>query len=127
MILGFNKQFKEPILNGSKIHTIRADKNNRWKKGNKIHFATGVRTKDYSQFKFGECKSVQYLRIDYPKCEITGQPIHAPTVQIDNQYITSEEIQELALKDGFKNKADFFKWFKDDFEGVLIHWTNFKY
>lgn len=41
MILSFKKQFLDPIITGSKIHTIRADKPNRWKPGNKIHFATG--------------------------------------------------------------------------------------
>lgn len=42
MLLTFSKpQFKNLILDGTKIHTIRLDKTNRWKKGMKIHFWMG--------------------------------------------------------------------------------------
>lgn len=58
MILSFKKQFSEPILKGTKIHTIREDKPNRWKPGNKIHFANGVRTQNYNCFKESVCISV---------------------------------------------------------------------
>lgn len=47
MILSFKEQFIPKILDGTKIHTIREDKKNRWEAGKKIHFATGVRTKNY--------------------------------------------------------------------------------
>lgn len=38
MILPFKKRFVEPIMDGSKIHTIRRDSNNRWYRGRKVHF-----------------------------------------------------------------------------------------
>ena len=63
MILGFKKQFPPMILVGTKIHTIREDKHDRWKAGNKIHFATGIRTKNYNQFYSGVCKSVQAITL----------------------------------------------------------------
>jgi len=39
----------------------------------------------------------------------------------------SDKMNNFALKDGFNSIEDFFNWFKEDFEGILIHWTNFKY
>ncbi len=42
MILGFKEQFVEKIQNGIKKHTIRADKNNRWRDGMTIHFAQKI-------------------------------------------------------------------------------------
>ena len=117
MVLGFNKRFPELILNGIKIHTIREDKNNRWKQGNKIHFATGVRTKNYNQFKEGECISTQHILI-YRKSEI---------VYIDNRALRRSELKELAISDGFNNVEEFWKWFNKNFEGKIIHWTNKKY
>ena len=70
MILSFNKKFKEPIETGTKIHTIRLDKPNRWRAGKTIHFATGIRTKNYDNFKVGRCMSFQYITISYREAEI---------------------------------------------------------
>ena len=76
MILSFNKKFKVPIETGTKIHTIRLDKPNRWRAGKTIHFATGVRTKNYDNFKVGRCLSFQYITISY--CEAEINPMLAP-------------------------------------------------
>ncbi|MBE7411382.1 MAG: hypothetical protein HS129_04840 [Leptospiraceae bacterium] len=65
MILGFKQQFIRPILDGTKIHTIREDVHNRWHVGNKIHFATGVRTKNYKQFLEKFCTGTQTIKIKH--------------------------------------------------------------
>ena len=44
MILSFKPQFKQKILDGAKIHTIRKDEANRWHIGRIIHFATAIAT-----------------------------------------------------------------------------------
>lgn len=59
----------------AKKHTIRADKHNRWKVGNKIHFVVNNRTKDRFQFapiikctgtqKIQIIKSVEFARIRF--------------------------------------------------------------
>lgn len=125
MNLGFKPKFVAPILAGQKIHTIRKQ-TTRWKPGKKIHFAIGIRTKDYKCFKEGVCKSVQDIEIryvnpdsDYPAVWIDGKEhrvFHRPCVLL-----------QLAMNDGFKNLEDFFTWFDADFSGILIHWTNRKY
>ena len=134
MILGFKKQFVTPIIKGEKIHTIREDKNNRWKKGNLIHFATGMRTKNYNQFKIDICKSVQKIEIKYRLGFNDEKRI--PSVFVDGKkfvegleigYSDFPKLIELINNDGFELAKDFFDWFNKDFKGKIIHWTDYLY
>ena len=131
MVLGFNEQFVNKILDGSKIHTIRFDNGNRWKVGNKIHFATGVRTKKYKQFMEGTCIDVQKILITRFNCNEFN-------ISIDNKKLSRHQCELLSKKDGFNNLIDFIEWFlplkncsfeygPHTWSGRLIHWTNFKY
>jgi hypothetical protein len=130
MILGFKPQFKGKIINGQKIHTIRKDYPGRWKAGNVIHFATGIRTKDYNQFWYGYCKSVQDIVMirDYSQ----GNSPIIFNVLINNKKLSSLEIEDLARNDGFEdNLIEFINWFLPEpkwiFKGKIIHWTNKMY
>lgn len=114
-----------------KIHSIRAGE--RWKPGMTIHMATGVRTKEYSRFNgdgigLDKCKSVQLIRIKYE-----NKDSDYPIVWIDNKEYRYYERHDfialniLAVNDGFDSFDQFCKWFSSDFEGQIIHWTDFKY
>lgn len=127
MVLGFKEIFVDKILSGSKIHTIREDKHNRWKPGKKIHFATGVRTKSYKQFYEGICTGTQTIHISredsygrtYVFISIDGKV----PLQVNNG-----QVQQLAKNDGFVNLRHFLDWFDvEDFQGKIIHWTKFRY
>lgn len=132
MILGFKPQFKEKIQSGSKIHTIRIDKNNRWFPGRKIHFATGVRTKNYECFKEDKCKSVQSVEMKFFKSGLM-------LIAIDGKLpLHKVEAKSFAEKDGFGTLEDFYDFFvkgkdkKKNFRAItikakIIHWTDFKY
>lgn len=132
MVLGFKKQFVAKILDGTKIHTIREDKNRRWKPGNDIHFATGVRTKEYKQFHKGKCSKVDEIEI------IWNHPFRADfnssscvmvdgkgyfSVIVNNRRLGYSEICQLAKNDGFSNVNEFAEWFNSSFKGRLIHWS----
>ena len=133
MILSFKKQFTELIVKRDKIHTIREDPTNRWKAGNKIHFATGVRTKHYNQFAAGKCHSVQYITIlweDRPVVYIGDSEDSIMPFYFKNDDVTYGAGQMLALvkNDGFASLKDFFEWFsKDIWAWKIIHWTDLKY
>lgn len=136
MILAFKEQFRKLILQGTKIHTIREDKPNRWKKGNTIHFATGVRTKNYECFEELTCWSVQKIEIKYfcENCSTTAVTVFVGDKMIGGALMKHCQIQschdsvlQLALNDGFKDVNEFLEWFSEDFEGKIIHWTNKKY
>lgn len=122
---GFQKISKIEIY--PKLHTIRAG--NRWKAGDKIHMAYGVRTKNYEQFNKGiseleYVKSVQNFAIKwYPGDDI--HPNGSITVGIDGTII--DDVNQLAINDGFDDLLYFMKWFNKDFTGQIIHWTNLRY
>ena len=133
MILSFKPQFKQKILNGTKIHSIRLDLHQRWQAGKEIHFATGVRTKNYDCFHLLRCQSIQKIEIEYihksiidTYSYITLEGIRIK-VKIDNKIIDIYQICALSGNDGFATVQDFFICFNKDFTGVIIHWTNYKY
>jgi len=128
MILSFKEQFKQPILDGVKLHTVRDDKGNRWHAGQKIHFATGVRTKKYKQFKEGECLSTQVILMS-----IT--PFDELVITIGNKSLEHFQKKKFIKIEGFSQWIDFYRWFspliKASPDGIyrakLIHWTTLKY
>ena len=113
-----------PISNPPKIHTIRAGE--RWKKGDRIHMATGVRTKKYNCFNndfqtLHYVASVQEILIKNLFDDHNG-------VWVDGRKLSSKELETLAQNDGFDNVNDFWDWFKwQDFTGQIIHCTNKRY
>ncbi len=120
MTLGFTEikngkptNFKEKILSGEKIHTIRENKKGRWRKGIILNFVTGSRTPQRNEFKTSSIISTQEITVNGSKVYIEGKLI--------------SDIAALAINDGFSNAESFFEWFNGDFEGVIIHWTNYKY
>jgi hypothetical protein len=129
MILGFLKgfnvngrrketDFENKIKKGIKLHTIRVDGKNRWRKGMKIHFATGNRTPQYNCFKEGVCTGTQTIEIrDHY------------SVLIGGRMQTNDQIQDIAINDGFDTIEDFWAWFDQytPFTGKIIHWTNIRY
>lgn len=121
MVLGFKPQFVEKILNGSKIHTIRVDKNKRWQRGKKIHFAMGVRTKKYFQFKEGVCKFTQAVELRADTREIY-LGLNGKINLLDKKHN-----EMFAKNDGFNTEDEFWNWFKEPFSGTVIHWTDFVY
>lgn len=50
-----------------------------------------------------------------------------PSIYVDNKLLKISEMIKLAHNDGFDLLYQFIEWFNKDFEGKIIHWTNFKY
>lgn len=105
-----------------KFHTIRADPKDRWKVGNNIHMVINNRTKDRFQFALVvKCKRVQEIEI------IQSEYINDCKVKVDGRLLSLEDMQQLAWNDGFSSLVEFWMWFKEDFKGKIIHWTDLKY
>ena len=133
MILTFSRDsFVESIINGTKKHTIRDDKPNRWKVGRKIHFWLGNprntrrKTKPY-QFGIGECSRVETIRMDFAVPEDWQNDI----VYIGDDIIlkSDDELNALAENDGFDNWFQMKNWFDNEdkqYFGKLIFWKNFE-
>lgn len=122
MILGFKPQFVEKILSGSKIHTIREGIRSRWREGMKIHFATGVRTKNYKQFKEGICMGTRRIEI-----EPDSKTVFIIVNQTGVATFNNKGVETLAKNDGFDSVDDFWVWFNQPFSGRIIYWTKEPY
>lgn len=127
MVIGFNSQFKDKILSGIKIHTIRDDVNDRWNKGRTMQMATVVRTKNYNCFKEDVCTGYQRMFL-FPEIR---------EIEIYTDYgwvrLLPEDHKQFAKNDGFDSVDSFWEWFLKDANGKhrldkkLIHWTKFRY
>lgn len=129
MILTFTKpQFKDLIKQGIKIHTIREDKNNRWKASNPIQFWFGnprnIHTKNSHQFGTGLCSRVETIRIDFA----VEEEWQHDTVYIGDNIVLKkpEELKALAINDGFETWSQMRLWFENpecQFSGKIIFWN----
>jgi hypothetical protein len=119
-----------------KLHTIR--EGNRWKAGDRIHMAYGVRTKNYQCFNEGIpelefVKSVQSIEITHytihmKPLEIMGIKGGSSTyiaMWIDGEYYGG--YRQVAINDGFEDVDQFYKWFKKDFSGQILHFSDLRY
>lgn len=121
MLLTFTKpKFEGLIKENIKQHTIRADKNNRWKVGNTIQFWNGnprnVHAKNKPhQFGTGVCSRIDRIAI-YPN----ENRIIIADFSVSNTVV----LDDIAKNDGFENWEEMKTFFTEDFEGKLIFWNN---
>ena len=133
MVIGFQKEFVSKIKDGTKIHTIREDKNDRWKAGRKMHLSTGVRTSEMKIFAEKVCVSVQSIEFRWKIITDTNQMPDKFSLQIfiDKKDVTNKiNLASLAKADGFDTFFDFIQWEawdKKHFKGKIIHWTDKRY
>lgn len=129
MLLTFTKpQFKNLIKQGIKQHTIREDKNSRWKVGNSIQFWMGnprnVHAKNKPhQFGTGVCSRVETIRMYFDLAE----DWQTDSVKIGNDIFlkTKDELNAFAVNDGFENWSQMKLWFDNEdkmFVGKIIFW-----
>ena len=113
-----------------KLHTIREDKNDRWKPRVMIDFFINARQKN--MFRFAPrvpVVSTQRILMSYAYANIIQITING---RILNDW---QEKEKLAINDGFESWDDFVDYFipiieKSEngfFTGKIIHWTDLKY
>jgi hypothetical protein len=113
-----------------KLHTIREDKNNRWKPGTMIDFFINARQKN--MFRFAPkipVVSEQKIEINW-FCKKEYEPFYwwkNVTICVDDVYLSCEQCIELAQNDGFDTIEDFFNYFNKNYKGKIIHWTDLRY
>jgi len=123
MLLGFKKQFREYVKEGSKRHTIRANRKRPFRVGEICHCYTGLRTKNSELLGRWRCVKVASIRISPG-----SDPMR---VWINDEELSHSEIVLLAFADGFRTETparsmrEF--WIHNhgcaDFFGVIIHWN----
>lgn len=113
-----------------KKHTIRKDTKRRWKEGMDIHMVINNRTKDRFQFApVLKVKSIQRVFMTYAYNDLIQ-------ISVDGTELFGHDQRLIFAKnDGFDTWEDFFNWFypiimndpKEQFSGILIHWTDLEY
>lgn len=114
----------------AKLHTIREDKKDRWKKGMNIDFFINCRQKNMKRFApvLPVVSTQKFKIIYYDNTNTVWEFPHLKfAVRVDNRRLEPAEIKILAQNDGFDSAEDFFNYFDKDFSGKIIHWTDFKY
>ena len=100
--LSFQKQFVSMIEDGTKHHTIRRKRKSPIKVGDALYLYTGMRTKQCRLIKDVHCSSVVPVVI-YP---------NLGRVVLDGKMLTLDDVLWFAVRDGFANQMDFFKFFE---------------
>ena len=97
MLLGFKARFAPLVEDGSKTHTIRAERKNPPKAGEMCHCYTGLRRKGARLLGRWPCVKVEGIRI-YDRGGTLG-------VVIDGHDLDRDECNALAWRDGFRGSG----------------------
>jgi hypothetical protein len=139
MLLGFKKRFKDPILIGTKVFTMRKRRKVRPKIGETIHMYTALRTK-YAELITNKEKlmSIQNVRVMIKAKWLAKDLVnYSVRIVVDHRILSKEEILQFVCFDGFKDAQDFCQYWLTDEKGKrkdrvgalmeMYHWTDLKY
>jgi hypothetical protein len=65
--------------------------------------------------------------ISIQKIEIRQSAEESYTVSVDGNMLDEEQLNQLAINDGFPSAEELLSYFSGGFSGKLIHWTAMKY
>jgi hypothetical protein len=121
MLLNFEKRFVPHVEDGSKTHTIRAERKRAPKVGETCHCYTGLRHKGARLLGRWPCVKVE---------RITVTPHE---LRIDGEVLSRDERDAFARRDGFRGPqpwAEMMRYWEHEqpsagewrFDGYVIHW-----
>lgn len=118
---GFKNRFAQPIEQGIKRQTIRADRKDKRrpaKPGDTLTLYTGMRTKHCRKLAIVRCTFCAPLRLD--------RDGDGPAVTIGDRSLSAHEIEALAYDDAFRSTDEFVAFFEAEhglpFAGWIIKW-----
>ncbi|AEL24341.1 hypothetical protein [Cyclobacterium marinum] len=137
MLLGFKKQFTGPILDGTKIFTIREKRKIEPKIGEKLHMYSGLRTKHTELIsKEHTLTGIQTVNMLVSK-SINRLKV---VIYVDDSCLTETQLKMFIQSDGFENIEEFSDfWLEGIFYNkygyrsivknnfVMYHWTGFRF
>lgn len=125
----------------SKLHTIREDKNDRWKPGVMIDFFINARQKNMFRFapRIPVVSTQEIFMTERGGNLEISIAKEGSYIGSDDKYIYWETKEQLAINDGFDSYEAFQRYFIERiyenekktgnkwFSGKIIHWTDLKY
>jgi hypothetical protein len=121
-LYNFMPKFVDLILAGKKTHTIRAIRVHPDEPGNTLHLYTGLRTKKAKLLMRARCLAVQRIKISADT--VSRREGITCNVWIDGIWLTLDERESLAKRDGFSNFQEMMNFWSGrlPFIGHIIHW-----
>ena len=139
MLLGFKPRFRDPILIGTKVFTMRNKRKHEVKIGETLYMYTGLRTSNCMKISDKE-KVISKQKV---RLTIIAEPnIILLKIYVDGRKLTEKEISEFVKFDGFTGQVDFVEYWIKSSTGKprkksgyyriggwldLYHWTDLKY
>lgn len=114
MNINYKKEMERALASGVKLHTIRQKP---IAVGTMLNHIVYPYHKDRRCVLSNYCKSTQLISI-----EPTSR-----TIIIDGKELSKTDMERLAKNDGFETMADFWSFFNQSYQGMIIHWTDTRY
>jgi len=111
MQIGFRPQFSDYVEEGSKTHSIRAERKRKPRVGEACHCFTGLRTKKCRLLGRWRCVKVEDILI-YERGDGTF------AIVIDGVDLSIREKESLAWRDGFRNNGK-----RGAFKAMMVYWV----
>lgn len=130
MVLGFQRRFAQYVREGSKTHSIREDKNDRWHPGVFVDAFVDPRQKTMERLiPSTPCIYTEPIEI-LPLNNRTRQTPERVEIRIDGHVLSADEMESLAWKDGFRlydfpsHLYEMMRFWdgRIPFKGKVIHW-----
>ena len=127
----FKKQFRPPVEDGTKRHSIRAKRSRPWLVGDKLALYTGMRTNSCRLIFRTVVTKVQDITIrqsktrHFPEIPDLGAWPYLE-IHIDGIALSDDEMEALAKADGFGSLFSMAMFWEQNnafpFSGDMIHW-----
>ena len=114
MNINYKKEMERALASGVKLHTIRQKP---------IAVGTMMNHIVYPYHKERRCVLSNFCTAIQ---NISIVP-DARAIFVDGKELSKSDMEKLAENDGFETMDDFWTFFNEPYQGMIIHWTNTKY
>lgn len=114
MNINYKKEMERALVSGVKLHTIRQKP---IAVGSMMNHIVYPYHKERKCVLSNFCTATQNISINPD----------ARTIKVDDKELSKVDIERLSKNDGFETMDDFWTFFNEPYQGMIIHWTNTKY
>ena len=124
IVVKFDNRFEHPIVKGKKVHTIRKDKENKFKKNIPMECVANLNGHPYPFARLW-IQNTQKIQI-FSKKDDENDCV----IMVGDRLVLKAVREKIAKNSGFDSLKSFTKYIlkgKDYYKGKIIHWTYLKY
>ena len=114
MNINYKKELERALASGVKLHTIRQKP---IAVGTMMNHIVYPYHKERRCVLSNFCTSTQMITIE-PSSRI---------IKVDEMVLSKVNMERLSKNDGFETMEDFWTFFNEPYQGMIIHWTDTRY